>query len=141
MASSAVTSVGASFKRGDGASSEVFTAIAEVNSIGGPDMSRDIIDVTSLDSTGGYKEFLAGHRDPGEITLEMNFTYAGYNAMLTDFEADTPVNYQIVLPDTPVTTFDMACLVTSMGMATTVGDRITASVTLKVTSEITVANA
>jgi len=37
------------------------------------------IDVTSLDSSGGYREFIASFRDAGEVTLNMNFTLASYD--------------------------------------------------------------
>jgi predicted secreted protein len=138
MASNAFAGVGASFKRGDGTSSESFAAIAEVNSIEGPSMSADTIDVTSLDSTGGYREFITGFRDGGEVTLEMNFTRDGYLAMLADFEAGLNVNYQIVLPDTGATTFDFAGLVTALSMSVPTDDKVTASVTIKVDGQPTV---
>ena len=140
MPSNAFAGVGAQFKRGDGASAEVFSAIAEVNSIEGPSMSADTIDVTSLDSTGGYREFITGFRDGGEVTLEMNFTRDGYIDMKTDFEAGTNRNYQIVLPDTGATTFDFAGLVTSLSMSVPTDDKVTASVTIKVDGQVTVSS-
>ena len=135
--SDAISGVGAQFKRGDGASSETFAAIAEVNSITGPTMSRDTIDVTSLDSTGGYREFIGGFRDGGEVTLNMNFALAGYNDMKDDYELDTLTNYQVVLPDTGNTTFEFAALVTSLGLAVPMDDKVTSDVTLKISGEVT----
>ena len=35
--------------------------------------SREQIDVTHMNSPNSFKEFIAALRDPGEITLEMNF--------------------------------------------------------------------
>lgn len=135
--SDAISGVGTVFNRGDGTSSESFTAIAEINTITGPNKTRDTIDVTSLDSTGGYKEFIGSFRDAGEVTLGMNFTLAGYSDMNADFELDTLVNYQIVLPDTGNTTFEFAALVTSLGLAIPMDDKITADVTLKISGEVT----
>jgi predicted secreted protein len=137
MATAAIAGVGTAFKRGNGASPEVFTAIAEVNSITGPGMTRDFIDVTSLDSTGGYREFIGGFRDGGQLTLNMNFTYAGYNAMLTDYESDDAVNYQIVLSDSTETTIDFAAFVTDLPLDIKPDDRVTVSVTLKITGQVT----
>lgn len=134
--SDAVAGVGAKFKRGDGASAEVFTAIAEIRSIGGPEMSRETIDVTNLDSTGGYREFIASFRDGGEVTLEMNFTRAGYEDMLTDFQSDGSVNYQVVVPDTGETTLDFAAYVTRLGLSIPTEDAVTAPVTLKITGQV-----
>lgn len=138
MASKAFSGIGTAFKRSDMSSSPNFTAIAEVNSIGGPDMSRDPIDVTSLDSVGGYKEFIAGLRDGGEVVLEMNFTRDGYIDMKTDFETQSLVDYQIILPDTNETQFDFSGLVTALGMAVPAEDKVTASVTIKISGQTTI---
>ena len=135
--SDAISGVGTAFNRGDGTSSESFDAIAEINTITGPNKSRGTIDVTSLDSTGGYKEFIAGFRDAGEVTLNMNFTLAGYADMDADFEIDTLTNYQIVLPDTGNTTFEFAALVTALGLAIPMDDKVTADVTLKISGTVT----
>ena len=81
--SSAISGVGTSFRRWNGSSWE---NIAEINSITGPNKSRDTIDVTSLDSTGGYREFIGGFRDGGSVTLPMNFTRDTYDTMNTDFD-------------------------------------------------------
>jgi hypothetical protein len=64
MASDAFAGVGTVFKRGA-------VAIAEITSISGPNLTRGTIDVTNLDSTNGYREFIAGFRDGGEVTLSM----------------------------------------------------------------------
>ncbi len=135
--SDAFSGVGTSFERGDGTSSESFTAIAEINTITGPNKSRDTIDVTSLDSASGYREFIGGFRDGGEVTLNMNFTLAGYADMDADFELDTLTNFQIVLPDTGNTTFEFAALVTALGLAIPMDDKVTADVTLKISGPVT----
>ena len=68
--SNAKAGVGTLFRRWSGTA---WVNIAEINSISGPNMSRDTIDVTSLDSTGGYREFIPGFRDGGTVQLAMNF--------------------------------------------------------------------
>lgn len=137
--SNAISGVGTSFKRANGdSSSPTFTAVAEVNSISGPNLTRDTIDVTSLDSTGGYREFIGGFRDGGEVTLEMNFTLDGYDDLKADFDNDTMWTYQIVLPDSGNTTFEFDGLVTSLGLGIPMDDKITADVTIKVSGQLTV---
>lgn len=136
MTTEAIAGVGASFKRGDGESNESFAAVAEVNSIAGPTMTRNFIDVTSLDSTGGYREFITGFRDAGEVTLNMNFTRDGYDNMKDDFESDSTRNYQIVMPDTGATTFEFAGLVTSIPLDIPTDDKITATVTIKLSGQV-----
>lgn len=135
--SDAVAGVGTSFERQDDDSSAVYNAIAEVNSINGPTMSREFIDVTSLDSSGGYKEFIGGFRDGGQITLNMNFTVNGYEQMRLDFVDSDAKNYQIVLPDTGSTTLSFAAFVTDLPLSITPDDKITCDVTMKITGEVT----
>lgn len=135
--SDAISGVGTIFKRSDMASAPTFSAIAEINSIDGPNKSRDTIDVTSLDSTGGYREFIASFRDGGEVSLEMNFTRDGYVDMNADFEIDTLVDYQIVLPDTGNTTLEFSGLVTNLGLGIPLDDKVTAPVTIKVSGQVT----
>ena len=131
MASNAIGGVGTVFLRNG-------TALAEVNSITGPGMTRDFIDVTSLDSTGGYREFIAGFRDGGTVTLNMNFTAATYALMKEDFESDTAQAYEIVLPDAGLTSFEFSGLVTELPLTITTDDKVTADVTIKVTGEVAI---
>jgi len=136
--SDAVAGLGASFKRE--ISSGVFTAISEVSNIVGPGMTRDFIDVTNLDSTGGYREFIAGFRDGGEWTFTMNFTHGGYDTLLTDFESDDSVNYEVVLADDDVTTFDFAGYVTALPTTIPSDAAVTVDVTVKITGQVTMSS-
>jgi predicted secreted protein len=133
--SNAITGVGTIFRRWNGSAWE---NIAEINSINGPGMSRDTIDVTSLDSTGGYREFIAGFRNAGTVTLAMNFTRDTYDLMKTDFEDDDLQNYEIVLPDVENTTLEFEGLVTELPLSISADDKITADVTLQISGQVTI---
>lgn len=134
MASNAFAGVGTLFRRWSGAA---WVNIAEVNSISGPSMSRDTIDVTSLDSVGGYREFIAGFRDPGTVQLAMNFTRDTFDTMKTDFESDTAQNYEIMLPDAENTSLEFVGLVTELPIEITADDKVTSTVTIKITGQVT----
>jgi len=58
MATSAVAAFGTLLKIGDGGGPESFTTIAEVRTLGGPELSRDTVDVTSHDSTANWERSL-----------------------------------------------------------------------------------
>jgi len=131
MPSNAFSGVGTLFKRG-------VQTVAEINSISGPNMSRGTIDVTSLDSTGGYREFIAGFRDAGEVTLNCNFSLAEWSEWLEDFQSDDLVTYQITLANPQATTIDFSALCTSLGMAIPMDDKVTCDVTLKISGALTV---
>jgi predicted secreted protein len=135
--SNAIAGVGTKFMRWD-ADTSTWEALAEINSISGPTKTRDFIDVTSLDSTGGYREFIAGFRDGGTVTLNMNFTRSTYDKMNDDFEDDDAQNYEIILPDDDVTSFEFSGLVTELPLEITTDDKVTANVTIKVNGQVTV---
>jgi len=65
----AVSGKGTLFNRWDGSA---WVNIGDINSIGGPSSSRETIDVTTLGSTGGYREFIGSLRDGGDLSLSMN---------------------------------------------------------------------
>ncbi len=129
--------VGTVFNRWNGSA---WVAVAEINSITGPSMSRDTIDVTSLDSTGGYREFITGFRNAGTVVLAMNFTRDTYELMKTDFESNTAQNYQIDLPDVEGTSLDFEGLVTELPLTIPADDKITADVTIQVTGKVEISS-
>jgi predicted secreted protein len=66
--------------------------VAEITSIGGVELSIDMIDVTNHQSTSGYEEAIAGITKTGEVSIEGNFVYTDTNgqlAMITDAAAKT----------------------------------------------------
>lgn len=137
MASLAVSGVGTQLRRWNGTA---WANLSEINSISGPTMTRDFIDVTSLDSTGGYREFITGFRDAGTISLSMNFTRDTYDAFLSDFESPDYHYYEICLPDEQNTTIEFVGLVTEVPITIPTDDRITADVTIKISGNIAVAS-
>jgi predicted secreted protein len=131
----AVSSVGALLKK---YVTSAWVSVGEVTTISGPTMSRETIDVTSLASTGGYREFIAGFRDPGTLTFTMNFNRSDYDTMKADFESDTEQDYELILPDDEVTTLEFSGLVTELPLNLDPGSQITCNVTIKVTGQVTV---
>jgi predicted secreted protein len=131
----AISGVGAEFRRWN-ISTEIWEAIAEINSITGPGMSRDTIDTTALDTVGGYRTFIAGFRNPGTLTLAMNFTRNTYELMLADYEAEAAVNYEILLPDGEGTSLTFEGLVTELPLTIPPDDKITVDVTIQITGPV-----
>lgn len=133
----AVSGVGTEFRRWNTVTGE-WEAIAQINSITGPGMSRDTIDTTALDTTGGYRTFITGFRNPGTVRLGMNFTRETYEQMLTDFESDTAANYEIVLPDDDNTSVEFEGLVTELPLNIPPDDKITADVTIQISGQVSI---
>ena len=133
MSSNAFSGIGTIFNRWNGSA---WVAIAEINSISGPSSTRETIDVTTLDSTGGYREFISNLRDAGDVSLNMNFTAATYELMKDDFEDDDVQEYQIVLPDADGTTLEFEGLVTELPIEIPLDDKISCNITIKVSGQV-----
>ena len=116
-----------------------WTRLAEVNSITGPSFSKTQIDVTSMDTTGGYREFISGLKDAGEITLAMNFTRESYDRAIEIFNevGDEGVeDFSLTLNDNP-TLANRSCFwfkasVVGAPVSIPIEDKITMTVTLRV---------
>lgn len=130
-------SQGTLLKMGDGLTPENFTTIAEVTDLGGPSFSRDSIDTTNHDSSGGYKEAIPGLRDGGEVTFTVNFMPedATHIAAIAQFDDDNVHNWQVVYPITPSKKWDFAAFITKFDTKAPVGDKLSADITLKVSGK------
>jgi len=112
------------------------TEIGEINSIGGPNKTRETIDVTRLQDDDGYRRFIASLRDAGEISLSMNFDRDNYVTFNNDFESDENVEYSIVFPDPLGTTFTFIGMVTALPVTANVADKITCDATIKISGPV-----
>lgn len=135
---SGIDAFGTQFRRGNGATVEVFTAIANVTSIGGPARSRETIDVTAHDSPDQYMQFIGGLKDGGEVSLEINYDPSEATHDLDDdFDDVDPRNYQIViLPDTADEhTWDFAGILTELSDEFPFDDKMARSMTVKISGK------
>lgn len=143
--SNAVFGQGTLLQIGDGGSpTETFTTIAEVTEISGPSLALDVIDVTSHDSTGGWREKIGGLLDGGEVTFTINYlpsnaTHNATTGLLRDLKNRTKRNFKLVFPDAGSSTWSFTALVTSFEPSEPIDDRLTADVTLSITGQPTLA--
>lgn len=130
---------GAAFEIGDGGGPEAFAAVAQVRSISGPSLSAETIDVSTHDGAG-YREFVASLLDPGELTLDLVWdpVAATHEAMFDDLAARATRNVRIVWPDTATTTWAFAGQFLGLEPNAPVDGELSASVTFKVSGEITI---
>ncbi|MGP3725930.1 hypothetical protein [Cereibacter sphaeroides] len=100
MASKQIIAYGAKVERStDGTTG--WTVIPEAKGIAVPVVEQDYQDVTSLDSEGGYRDYIKGLKDIGQITIPMGYTSAGYAAMIADQEAPNPIHYRVTMKPAP----------------------------------------
>lgn len=141
MSTNVIKSQGVTIAKGDAASPEVFTSIADVMSIGGPTSVNNEIDVTSLSDTA--KAFISALVDNGEVSIGMGFvpTNATQQAIFTDLAAGSTneANYRITFTDSPASTFTFSAWVRDAAVGVSVDDKVSLDATLRVTSALTIA--
>jgi hypothetical protein len=125
---------------GDGGSpTEVFTTIAEVKDIRGPEVKRDVIDVTNQSSPNGFEEVIPSIRRTGNVTFDVNFnptdpTLDQTTGLLADINSTspTPRNFRLLLNDEDDTMWSFAGYVVGFDQTAPVTGVLSASVTIKV---------
>tara|TARA_R110000824_G_scaffold212432_8_gene398659 strand:- start:3061 stop:3483 length:423 start_codon:yes stop_codon:yes gene_type:complete len=135
----AAAGLGSEFKLGTNASPIVYTKVAEVLSISGPEISAEEIDVTSLDSTGGFKEYITGLKDGGTVSIEANWIKGNAQqiTMRDAVASGATVNLQIVFADSPQTIATFIGKVTSFGMGADPSSQLKASLSVRISGAIT----
>lgn len=131
--SSATIGFGTLFKR-DG------TTIAECTN-GSHAISRDTIDVTHHASTGGWREFIAGLKNGGQVTLDLNFlpadaTQSFAAGLMDDLVDGTLQSFSIVYTDSGTTTATFSAYVINFQTTAPVDGKLGASCTLQVSGAV-----
>ncbi|NNF65986.1 MAG: outer capsid protein Hoc [Gammaproteobacteria bacterium] len=128
---------GTELRRGDGAGTEVFTLVSNITNITGPNISKDEVDVTNMDSTA--REFISALDNPGSISFTMNWDPSNAQQVLvrSDAEGNSAGNWQIVWSDTDSTQVDFSGEVMSFSINTTPDGATTADVEIKISGSLT----
>ncbi len=122
---------GTKLKRG-----EVY--VARLLNIGPPELSRDDMDVTDHDSPDGFKEFIPGLKEAGEVPIEGHLipTDDTQKGLLAAVDIDEPESWTIEFPTVPklYITFDGYVKSYKVGDAPVDG-KLTFNATIKVTGK------
>ena len=99
MASKQIISYGALVERSiDGTT---YTSIPECKGVAIPEVEQDFVDVTNFDSPNGYREYIKGLKDGGEIEVPCGYTAAGFEQQLADQNAPDAIYYRVTLRAAP----------------------------------------
>ena len=115
-----------------------YTSVGEVFEFEPPTLTMDTVESSDFSHTDGYRRFIGGLIDGGEITFTLNFDPSGtiYATLETLMETRAVKNWKFVYAGSTVNTIASA-LLTSMGRAVPRDDRMSMSVTLKVAAGLT----
>lgn len=144
MTTGALSAFGTLLKIGDGGGTEVFTTIAEVTDLSGPGLEMDTIEATSHSSTAGWKEYVAGLLNAGEVGFSVNFiptnaTQSYSSGLIRDMVNRTARHFQLVFPNVGNTTWAFTALVTGFEPSEPIDDVLKADITLTITGQPTLA--
>jgi hypothetical protein len=114
---------------------EVFTTIAEVKSISGPNLSAGVTDITNMDSASNTREFLSTLIDPGELTFDINLLggSAQHKSIMTTLQARTKKNWKLYFTDSIPSYLSFAAYIVGMNFSAGIEDVLGASISLKIT--------
>lgn len=121
----------------DPAGGTAWVTIAQIVDLSGPSLGRNPIDVSTRDTTGNWREFAKGFKDPGEVTFNVIFDpslagHASASGLLSDFNDDSATlpAWRVTWPDAAVWTFDG--FITAQEPGAPLDDALTMDVTVKV---------
>lgn len=127
---------------GDAATTEVFTTIAEVLDISGPSIEVAEIDTTSHDNVG-FRTYIPTLADGGEVTFEIEYdlaaaTHVETTTGLVAVTLNRTVRNWRIIPPGQGKRWNIRGFVSSFEASYPVGDKQTASITIKVVQAPTV---
>lgn len=116
----------------DPAGGVTYTTVADVTEIGVLDISADTIESTVHGSASGYRTFIGGLKDGGELKMSINYDPAVHGAIFTAIGADG-YTHLITLVDAGAATVAFKGIVTGLSVGAPMDDKMTGEVTVKVT--------
>lgn len=135
--SNAFNAQGTVLQRGNGATPEVFAAVAEMVEWTGPSPSRGDVEVTHL--TSAAVEVLPGLVDNGTLQLSANMinSDATQKAMRNDMSNNLLRNWKLILSDGVPTIAAFAGFVSAYETSGAKGDKVGISFTIRISGAVT----
>ncbi len=118
------------------------TVISDWLNITGPSLSMAPVELTHGSSPDKFREFIAGLRDAGELSVELQFAPAstGHAVFIADFISGTTATYTIQWVSgagSTIATFTFSAFVISVEPSTPHDDKVGLNVTWKITGKPT----
>lgn len=113
--------------------------VGKLTSVGEIAPEAEEVDVTTLDSTGGYREYIQGFRDSGEVEISgyHDGSDAGQKAMRSAFASGEIGGFEISFPDGAKASFSGFVKSHSIGSAEVDG-AIGFGATIRISGAVTV---
>lgn len=111
--------------------------ISDLTSIGSPSISQDEIDVTTLDSAGEYREFIAGFKDAGEVSISGFFVPSdvGQAAVYAALESGDVQPFEIIYPAALGASWNFEGFISAYNITAELEDAIAFDATIRVSGQ------
>lgn len=116
----------------DPAGGTAYTEVADVTEIGVLETSAETIETTVHGSAGGWRTFIGGLKDGGELKMSINYDPALHGAIFTALGEDG-YSHEITLTDSGAATVVFDGIVTGLSVGAPMDDKLSGEVTIKVT--------
>lgn len=129
---------GVTYEIEDAPGSGIFVELAEVYNVDLPELQVDEVEVTHMQSPNRNREYIFGLKDPGEASVEMNWNEgSATDTLLQGLKASNATHaHRITMPGGQVWTF--SAWVKSYKPTAPIGDKMTATVGVRVTGSISI---
>lgn len=114
--------------------------VGGLTEIGGIELSADTLDTTTLESDGGYREFIGGFKDAGEVSLSGYLEIDASNGqkkMYDAFETGDVQEFAIEFPENIGAKWAFKGVVTGFSTGASLEDLISFGATIKVSGKPT----
>lgn len=131
---------GTLLKIGAGSGSpETFTVVPEVTRLRGPSTRFDLLDVTSHDTVGVFREFIPGLADGDMISGRLNWRPSNtvHKGIKDDAYAQTRRNFQVIFPDSSLNTVQVSTYIQRLEPEANVGEVLQEDFGFKITGQPT----
>jgi predicted secreted protein len=111
--------------------------VSDLSSIGSPSITQDEIDVTTLDSDGEYREFIAGFKDAGEVSTSGYFVPSneGQAALYAALESSEIQTFEIIYPAELGASWSFEGFVSAYNVNAELEDAISFDATIRVSGQ------
>jgi hypothetical protein len=126
---------------GVGTPTPVYSVVAGLKSIDGPNSERATIRATDLDSASQHDEFVAGYRNPGQLSAVAHYepATAGHESLMAAAESGAATLFRVEFGPTGASgrRWQFSAIVTSIAPTAEIDGLIEATLTLQLSGVIT----
>lgn len=115
----------------DPAGGSTYVDVADVTEIGVLDVSAETIETTAHDSAGGWRTYIGGLKDGGELKMSVNYDPAKHGTIFSAVGKDG-VTHELTLTDAGAAVVTFKGIITGFSVGAPMDDKLTAEVTIKV---------